>query len=300
MKSSGSRVTSYLLRLIGVILIVGGMAWFVSDEHEPKEGDLVRAELMSLFLEEGLITTPTTVSALSDLAKKTPKATLNRLLYTAAPTASLQALQWLVKHGADPKDIAMVTDRPLLQRVAKVSGADRLEYFLGFDLDPMELSPDGLTLLHVAAEGGLDAKVLKLLLSNGLNLNSATVAGATALHYANLKSVSVLVGAGLSVNAVDRARRTALHYAASKGQNDVVTELIRNGASVFVQDQWGRTPLHLAALSHSSPAIDTLVALGSHRGTKDIEGNTPKDVYLNSLRKGNVVEIGNPNILSKL
>jgi ankyrin repeat protein len=302
MDHSESRVRLFLFRLIPTIMVVSFIAWCSSGGRERKEVEPIRAELMELFMSEGLIDNPTSSKSLADIAKKNPQSTMNRLLYTAAPTASLAALQWIINNGADPKNVGTVKDRTLLQQVAKVPRFDRLDYFLSLGLDPMERSRDGLTLLHIAAEGGLDEKVLKLLLGKGLDLNATTPDGATAMHFASVKSIPVLVSVGMPVDALDASQRTALHYAASKGNNEIAAELIRNNASVFVQDKKGRTPLHLATMSRSNTVVDTLLAAGAPRTLRDIDGNTPRDVYQDSLRNRNRNDYrgSSGNLLDKL
>ena len=52
---------------------------------------------------------------------------MNRLLYAAAPEASLPTLKWIVDHGADPRNVGTMEDLPLLFRAAKRPLFERLD-----------------------------------------------------------------------------------------------------------------------------------------------------------------------------
>lgn len=299
MDEERSRLRLFLFRLIPTVLLASLVGWCSSGNRARQEAEPIRTELAELFQSEGLIDTPINAGSLSDAAKKLGQPGLNRLLYAAAPAASLDALKWLVKNGADPKNVGTLKDLTLLQQVAKVPRYDRLEYFLALGLDPTELGRDGRNLLHVAAAGGMDERVLKLLLDKGLRLDSTTPSGASAMHFASVKSIPVLVSAGLKIDSVDEDQKTALHHAASRGASEIATELIRSNASVFAADKRGRTPLHLASMARASPVIDALLAAGAPRTARDADGNTPRDLYKETLRGRSRHGSGN-DILDKL
>lgn len=268
----------YLLRMVPVLMVVCFVAWCTSSNRARQHNLPVLTELRELFMQEGLVDGGGSVD-LADVAKKTGEAGMNRLLYEAAARSSLDAIKWLVKNGADPRNVGTIKDLALLQNAAKMPKYERIEYFLGFGLDPLERSRDKVTVLDIAAQGGVDQRTLALLISKGLSVKDVDATGRQAIHFASVKSIPVLVAAGADVNATDSEGRTALHYAARTGQNALVAELLKNAASVFAQDSRGRTPLHLAAIGNNSNAvIDTLLAAGAPKTVRDNDGNTPKDI----------------------
>lgn len=270
-------------KIVPLLLIVSLFGWCSSNGRKAAQLAPVRVELQNLFMEQGLAGGNDKSTSLADMAKTLGEPALNDLLYEAASSVSLEALKWLVAHGADPKNVGARKNLTLLQVTARLPRLDRLEYMLGFGLDPLERCSDGRGVLHLAAQGGLDAQVLKLLESKGLKVTDTDHAGRTPMHFASLKSVPVLVAAGADIDAPDNMGMSALHQAAKEGRNDAVTELLRNSASVFAKDKKGRMPLHYAAMARGGDAvIEALLAAGAPVTARDDEGLTPKDLALES------------------
>jgi len=271
----------FIIRLVPILILAGLLAWCTSSNRTRNQNLPIAVELRELFMEQGLIDGANPNVDLVRAAKDAGQPALNRVLYEAAPSASLPTLKWLIDHGADPKNVGMLGDQTLLQMVAGRPQHERLEFFLNLGLDPLERSREQMTVLHYAARGGLDERALALLLSKGLSLNDTDGRGRTPMHVASVKSVRPLVAAGADINAADRDGRTPLHLAAKEGKPDVVAELLRNHASVFAQDRKGRTPLHLAATAPNPEAVvDALLAAGAPKATRDNDGLTPKELAL--------------------
>jgi ankyrin repeat protein len=269
------------LRAVPLLILVCLVAWCTTNRQSMQQMNPIKTELQSIFMEAGLVDGVNQQNNLTDVAKKMGEPALNNLLYEVASSASLDALKWMVANGADPKNVGALHDLTLLQKVALRPRLDRLEFFLGFGLNPLERSRDGRTIMHLAAQGGLDQKVLALLSSKGLKVSDGDVAGRMPIHYASVKSVAALLGGGADIEAKDSLGLTALLHAAKEGRNDVVSELINNAASVYAFDNNGRTALHYAAMARNSDnLIDTLLAAGAPVTARDNEGQTPKDLAL--------------------
>lgn len=269
------------LKIVPMLLLMSLFGWCTANGRKTAAMAPVKTELQAMFMEQGLIDGNKPGASLADVAESLSASTMNGLLYDAAPGASLEALHWLVAHGADPKNVGARNKLTLLQATALRPRLDRLEFMLGFGLDPLERSVDGRTMLHLAAQGGLDPLVLKLLLSKGLKLNDGDNAGRPPMHFASVKSIGVLAAAGADIDARDDSGMTALQYAAKEGRSDIVTELLTHSASVYAKDNKGRTPLHHAAMSQKGEAaIDALLAYGAPVSARDDEGRTPKELGL--------------------
>lgn len=276
MKSKVASNRLFLFRMIPLMLVVCFIGWCSTANRTRQEQMPIGAELIELFRENGVL--DATSQDPASAAKNLGETGMNRLLYLAAPTASLPVLKWLVAHGAEPRNVGALQDLTLMQMAAQSGKHDKLDYFLGFGLDPLGRTADGRSLMHLASEGGLDEATLQWLTSKGLKVNDITHDGSTPLHMAALKSVSTLLRAGADLNAQNHQGRTPLHEAVLREDHPVVSELIRQGASVFTADKEGRTPLHLAAMRHSESVVDSLLSAGAMKATRDAHDLTPREL----------------------
>lgn len=135
----------------------------------------------------------------------------------------------------------------------------------------------GRTALHVAAENG-ELRVVKLLVSKGIDINSRDEAHGTPLMSAvygrDLNTVEYLIGKGADVNAKSGLCNTSLHFAADSGELDIVKCLIGEGANVNAKNRDYRTPLHFAIYSGESDIVKYLVSEGADVNVKDKDGRT--------------------------
>jgi ankyrin repeat protein len=97
-----------------------------------------------------------------------------------------------------------------------------------------------------------DVEKLHELIDHGLNVNSASRKGRTALMIASGKghalAVTFLLGKGAKSNVIDVKGRTALMYVAGLGNKEIVSALIESNAKVDLETKnKGRTALMYAA-----------------------------------------------------
>jgi len=278
----GRRLT--ILRFLPLILIISLLAWCTTARQTQQATLPIFSELVDLFNTAGLVDSGGPID-LNKAAKRAGEVGMNRLFYDSASSASIQALRWIAAHGADPKNIGALDKGTLLQRAALKPTLDRLTYFIDeLHIDPLQSTPDGIGILHLAAQAGIDNLALQYLRDKGVSLTATDRAGRQPIHYAAIKSISPLATAGADINALDSQGRTALHWAAEEGRNDAVAELIRLGASVFKADNAGNTPLHLAAIRRSDEVIDTLLSAGAPRTARNAEGFIPRELFDRSRR----------------
>lgn len=267
------------LRAAALVVTISLLTWCSMARRSTQDVAGLGPELREMMLMGGLAD----ASGMIDIDKTAARVGaigMNRLLYDNAGTASLPALRWMVKHGAEPRNIGAMDKGSLLQQAAAKPTLDRMKLFIEeFKLDPKQETPDRVGVMHLAARNGVDAQTLVFLTSRGLNINEPDAGGRQPIHYAALKSIGPLVSAGADINALDGQGRTALHWAVEEGRHDAVAELIRLQASVFAQDRQGNTPLHLAAVGSSEPIIDTLLAAGAPKAARNADGLTAREYF---------------------
>ena len=107
------------------------------------------------------------------------------------------------------------------------------------------------------------AKVARLLLQHGANVNALENDRFTALHIAaqhgKVEVVRVLLEYGADVTAVGNHHLTALHLAARHGKVEVVRVLLDHGADVGAESDDGRTAFQLAE-EEEGPEIKKLLS----------------------------------------
>jgi len=272
------------LRATALVVTVSLLTWCSMGRRGTQDFAGLAPELREMMLLGGLADNSGHLDV-ERVAQRVGPIGLNRLLYDNAAKSSLPALRWLVKHGAEPRNVGALDKGTLLQQAAAKPTLDRMRFFIEeLKLDPKEDTPDRVGVMHLAARAGADAQTLLFLTSQGLSVNAPDAGDRMPIHYAALKSIGPLVSAGADINALDSQGRTALHWAVEESRHDAVAELLRLQASVFAQDRQGNTPLHLAAVGNSDAIVDTLLAAGAPKAARNNDGLTARE-YLERRRQ---------------
>ncbi|KDQ16232.1 hypothetical protein BOTBODRAFT_257835 [Botryobasidium botryosum FD-172 SS1] len=160
-------------------------------------------------------------------------------LYRAVEAGSMEAIHWLLEHGADPnisKD-----------HIAPIHHAHSLIGYAG-----------GLEALRALVKAG--AKVDKADIHNQTALNFAAEAGSAA-------AILFLLKAGANPRNLDREGRSALHFPAkifSQPQGpEAMQALVDAGVSVNLKDSHGDVPLSRAGRAGAGRAVLWLLEAGT-------------------------------------
>lgn len=128
---------------------------------------------------------------------------------------------------------------------------------------------DGMTALHWAASRG-DTLAVRMLVAAGARTEAQTRNGNyTPLHMAarsgRATAAKILLANGANVNApTTTGGATALHFASSNGDSATVDALLDKGASINVLDSANaQTPLMWAAAANRLAAVTTLIKRGA-------------------------------------
>ncbi|MHC4206587.1 MAG: ankyrin repeat domain-containing protein, partial [Planctomycetota bacterium] len=90
----------------------------------------------------------------------------------------------------------------------------------------------------------------------------------------DIERVKLLISEGADVNARSRVGMTSLHWAAKFGQKAVAELLLAKGASVDARDVSGYTPLHYALGRGQQEVMDLLISKGAYIDATSKDGNT--------------------------
>ena len=142
----------------------------------------------------------------------------------------------------------------------------------GVDADTV--TPDGSTLLMVAAKSGKPSMV-KTVLAARPKVNARNSLGETALMLAafggHLEVVQILLPQGAEVN---QPGWTPLIYSAAQNRMDVARLLLKNGAQVNAHSGSGTTALMMAAREGNLSMVLLLMEHGADLGMKNEDGAT--------------------------
>jgi ankyrin repeat protein len=129
----------------------------------------------------------------------------------------------------------------------------------------------------ISADEG-DTVMVSKLIDAGLDVNSATWDGVTALMYAvddnNTGMAKLLISRGANINLRPRQGYPALITALQKGYLDLAEYLIQNGADVDFADARGIIPLQHAISADSFYTADMLLYYGADVNKKNKQGIT--------------------------
>ncbi len=133
-----------------------------------------------------------------------------------------------------------------------------------------------------AAESGNQQELTDILKNHPILLNQRNKDNKNALFLAifseNFDCVKMLVSQGIDINVSDLGGWTPLHEAAYNGTIEMLTLLLSHGADINAQDCWGHTPLHGAARDGWDDYVQLLLDYNADPLIKDIEGRNAFDV----------------------
>ncbi|MBB3342278.1 ankyrin repeat domain-containing protein [Luteimonas sp. RC10] len=191
---------------------------------------------------------------LGDLLRLVGPAELGTLLADPASALSLEQVEWLLAHGADPNVRDAEGRTPLTALLARAPDAlPVLQALLRHGASPA--GAGGLAAyLAACVEGDHAARAFEGLsldlLARGADPFAASPQGdpplALAVRLGWPRLVERLAGLGVDPDARDSRGMTALHLAAALGREGALKALVRHGASPSARAADGQTPLGVA------------------------------------------------------
>jgi len=122
----------------------------------------------------------------------------------------------------------------------------------------------GWNALHFAVNAGHTKVVERLLTASPRLAHAVNSSGCTPLHYAGDSEVVerlLMVGSPDLIHKPDRRGRTPLHYASLTGRDEVVARLLAGSRDFGVNgDNEGCTPLHCAVMNGHENVVEKLLA----------------------------------------
>lgn len=163
-------------------------------------------------------------------------------------------------------------------RAVRGDNASGVRTLLQRGFDPNTLDEHGQTGLMIALREPSPKVIQVLIESPQTNVDLANAKDETPLMLAAIKGQQQLVTQLLKRDAaVNKTGWTPLHYAATSGQLTIMKVLLDNYAFIDAQSPNGTTPLMMAAMYGSGEAVKLLLAEGADTTMKNQLGMTAVD-----------------------
>ena len=125
-----------------------------------------------------------------------------------------------------------------------------------------------------------NTKIIDILISNGLNLDSVDIRGQTPLMNAskrgNTKIVEYLMSLGANVRAEDNKQNTALHLSCTHSHEECGIKILQKcNTLVSATNNELKTPLHISAGNGLVKLTQELLLSGASVNALDSDGMTP-------------------------
>ena len=194
-----------------------------------------------------------------------------------AVMALLSALPEIAGKPKTPKRVRGADAEPPWMRTALFGTAQQLKVLLDGGLDPNSRTPNGTTVLMMAAP---DAEKVRLLVARGASAKARAPSGCDALTIAaayrgTAEALQALLDAGAEVQAPAgvRARNSPLLFAAMTGDLDNVKLLLTHGAGPSqAPTPQANTPLAAAVTFGYPDVVRTLIAAGASVRAREATG----------------------------
>jgi ankyrin repeat protein/L-ascorbate metabolism protein UlaG (beta-lactamase superfamily) len=198
-------------------------------------------------------------------------------LHLAAFTGNYALMERLIIQGAD-WSVRNLRGKIPVDYVSFGKNPKVFELFLEKDRNCLQdTTPDGSTLLHLAANAG-DTAGFTFLLSRGLDISATNNRGANVVHHAmenrDMTMLEYLQHHGADLDLPDNNGFTPLYWGVMMQNPDLTLYLLGNGADVNYRNTEGQTPL-MMAVGHDNPEmIKLLFSKGADLQAADHEGKT--------------------------
>ena len=166
------------------------------------------------------------------------------------------------------------------------SPIEAVEYMIEHGADPLVVDSIGVTPLHIAAQRG-NTEIAEYLINLGIDVNKADDQGRTPLVWTlwtdSLSTLELMLESGAKIenctveceSGCATNNSSPLHLSASSGKTAFTQALIDHGADVdLINDEFGQTPLHLAAALGYTDIAKILIEKDCTVDAKDFRGKT--------------------------
>ncbi|XP_076547719.1 uncharacterized protein LOC117610162 [Osmia lignaria lignaria] len=207
-----------------------------------------RKEIVETFLQHGFTVNPKDI--------KNPK-----LLYTAVEKGYLKIVEDLLKYGANVNTLHSSMYKKgftPLHNAANNEQKEMAKLLINYGANVNAKDASEKTPIFYAIEN-VDAKVTKLLLTNGAGIKDSPELLSIAVKKKCKEIVEILLQHDADINATDECGRTALYFTALDKEREIAALLLSKGANVNAKTKDGETTLHAAIENGCTKVFEALL-----------------------------------------
>ncbi len=187
-------------------------------------------------------------------------------------TEIVELLHKYASQSGDAKEIMTIHD------YAAAGDIEQVRSLISKGINANTKSQNGMTALHLASANG-HKDITELLIQQGVDVNGGPQTPLIlACQRGNNEIAELLIANGADINTKNSRGQTPLHFLARDGYTNTMERLIAKGADVNAADRWVWTPLHYACWRNQKEAIELLLTKGADVNAREGEGKTPLEV----------------------
>ncbi|HEY4111548.1 ankyrin repeat domain-containing protein [Puia sp.] len=200
----------------------------------------------------------------------------DNVLINAALYASVECMEVLLQHHADPNLPNRYGHRPLM---LCTNDRDKMNLLVQYGARINDTAKSGNSALLMACTGYGKYETVKWLIERGADLKARRWNAETALlracRFSDTLTINLLLSKGFEIDAHPWGY-TALYMAVRTGNWDVVTCLVNHGADVNIPDEDNNPPVMWAAVAGNVAVVKLLLLKAKNINSKNVRaGMTP-------------------------
>ncbi|MBO4533308.1 MAG: ankyrin repeat domain-containing protein [Treponema sp.] len=212
-------------------------------------------------------------------------------LHEAIRYGNLDIARMLLDAGANINAKDNLGKTPIMLIIPKAKITETYQLLIRYKADLNQADTYGDTVLHTATMLSAGSNVIKLLTSNGADINARNKEGVTPLAIAiqseDIQTIKYLTANGASIHTQDTHGKSPLSMAFEMS-NDVFEATLNEG-NCNTQDSDGNTPLHIALINTAPMAkIQHIIGLTQDVNIRNKNGDSP--LYLAAVK--NLEQVG--------
>ncbi len=191
----------------------------------------------------------------------------------------LNVTEFCLRNGAvKPNDLDQY-NRPLISIAVMMGNLDLVQLMIKYkaSVEPAQ-KINGMSPLLLALKFN-NEPITKLLIENGANVNAIHEEKGVMIHIMEKSMIALiplLLGRGVQLNVGNTSANNPLAYAIhSRGDFNIMKQLIEKGADVNYKLQNGQTALFFAINAHKTNCVEYLLQNGSKHDIKDNQRHSP-------------------------